>query len=134
MIVRCICGKNLRVADQHVGKRIRCPSCGESFITRTTSSAVTASAAALPRRRIAVPDRVNDETPATPRKLAAGARRSSPVLLIASGGLGVLALLGFVASGVLFVLGVHASPVNRPVIARPEAKAAPKDAKAAPNK
>ena len=31
MIVKCDCGKSLRVSKEHIGKKVRCPSCNNTF-------------------------------------------------------------------------------------------------------
>jgi hypothetical protein len=42
----CPCGKQLRVADEHAGKRVRCPSCGETALV--PGGAITTAPAAAP--------------------------------------------------------------------------------------
>lgn len=122
MIVRCICGKNLRVPDQYKGKKIRCPSCGETFVAPTTSS-VAAPAPTRPKIDAPAPSQVEDKSVKKSPKATGREPRSSSVLLAASGGLGVVALLGFIASGVLFVLGLNATPTYRPIVVPHQPKA-----------
>jgi predicted RNA-binding Zn-ribbon protein involved in translation (DUF1610 family) len=31
-VIQCSCGKQLRVADEHAGKRIKCPACGQASV------------------------------------------------------------------------------------------------------
>ena len=53
----CNCGKRLRVADEHAGKKARCPQCGAIYVVPSptapvadsSASATTATDAALQR-------------------------------------------------------------------------------------
>ena len=60
--VTCSCGKSLRVKDELVGKRVRCPGCGNTFPVTAAANAPagatvfnpTAAAAAKGRREAAI--------------------------------------------------------------------------------
>jgi hypothetical protein len=41
--VTCKCGKRLRVADEHQGKRVRCPACREPVVAEPTQPAVASA-------------------------------------------------------------------------------------------
>ncbi len=90
----CACGKALRVADDLLGKKIRCPSCRETRVVKSDTdrrahslreSAPEASVARAPR---------TEEKGAGPREVVARKSRSLrrlmlsalPVLLLIAGG------------------------------------------------
>ncbi len=146
MIVSCVCGKKLRIADNLAGRKIRCPACGEVSIAVDDS---TPSLAELEEPNI-VPDSEEDrEDLPRPQHSTRKKNRAAedepqttppPTLLLLSGILGTLAVVGFIASGVMIYLGgkaraeqeskpqllTRAEP-KQPAIANITASPAPKD-------
>jgi hypothetical protein len=49
VVVSCQCGKQLRVPDEYVGRRVKCPACGQPQAV-TAQPAAAAPAPAIPRR------------------------------------------------------------------------------------
>lgn len=49
--VSCPCGKQLRVPDDYVGKRVKCPSCGEPQLVKAAAVNGAAKKAAVPVRK-----------------------------------------------------------------------------------
>jgi hypothetical protein len=77
-IVDCrSCGRKLRVADDLLGRQVKCPTCGEQFTTDDAAPAEPPPHLDLPRE----PSRRDDEKPvfdAEPDKVCPACRRSVP--------------------------------------------------------
>src|SRR5437870_7476841 len=68
--IECGCGKTLKVADEAVGKKVKCPACGElTLVKKSAQSAV--SAKPLPRTRPVEDDEDDDPRPRKKGKEAA---------------------------------------------------------------
>jgi len=52
VVVNCACGKQLRVPDEYVGKRVKCPSCGEPQTVKAAVANGTAKKAPVPTRPV----------------------------------------------------------------------------------
>jgi len=113
MILRCTCGKRLRISEEVSGNRIKCPSCGETLIIPEAEAPVEqADEADL----VEVAERADgSKRPCTTKSRLPHDRPPPRTLLIASGGMGALAVIGFVISGILLYLGSKTSGNSEPV-------------------
>ncbi len=46
-VIQCTCGKQLRVPDEHAGKRVKCPGCGQPVVVPAARAVSTAPPAAV---------------------------------------------------------------------------------------
>jgi hypothetical protein len=112
LLMRCNCGKPLRVPDELAGKKVRCPSCqtvlpvpgGAPAVAQPVAVAVAAAPSAVRRPRPAAPPREARAAPDEPaRRRAAPARPRRQivprilVLVLALPGAGLAGYLGFLA-------------------------------------
>jgi WD40 repeat protein len=112
MIIRCTCGKTIPVADDAAGRTIRCRACGEAFVVPTNRTAIESGDdkqskfpnGESPFAEFARPRGTGNQLPDRDDDCSES-RRPSRALLVASGGMGTLAAIGFVVSGVLWYLG-----------------------------
>jgi WD40 repeat protein len=105
--ITCSCGKSLRVNDDLVGKRVKCPACGERLLVEEDLPAVPAERS----------DEATDK-PRPRRKKSQKAKTPSNAVWLAVGGGGLLVVL---AVGVLVLVLVlnRSSPPTGDLVASP---------------
>src|SRR5690348_3973026 len=79
MRMTCGCGRNLTLRDDLIGKRIKCPACGEILLVRPSRP----PAAAAPR--VAPADESTPRRKPAPTPTPAPSRRASPAPAAPSG-------------------------------------------------
>jgi len=84
---KCSCGSPLRAADENVGKRLKCPTCGEIVVVPDQRTAT--------KRTVKEPEVVDDEEEELPRRRKRPApQKSAAPLIIVAVAAGVLLLAG----------------------------------------
>jgi predicted Zn finger-like uncharacterized protein len=93
------CGRKIRVADQYLGTRVRCPQCNTVFVVEDDGLAPSARVVPAAELLKATP-RADEETAPPPRRRRRGGRRgewarvrTGLTLIVASLGLGALCLV-----------------------------------------
>src|SRR5438552_17823146 len=95
--IECDCGKILKVDDALVGKKVKCPGCGELMVVKKPGAAVSAKPLPAARKRVADEDDGEEEAPRKKKKAAAAKGGSGLLLLLLGGGALFLLLLVAVA-------------------------------------
>src|SRR5437870_4511409 len=98
MEITCTCGNLLRVADDLIGKRVKCPQCGENL----QMLEIAEEPAPVLVKRSQPRDDQDDSPPR--RKPRAPQKRSAAALIIAIAS-GALLVVGVTAGGVLLAVG-----------------------------
>ena len=90
------CGKSLKVKDEHAGKRLKCPGCGEAFQASATSAAAPRGVA---------PSRATSAA-APPKPVRPAAREQGPRIAISTNVILIVVAVGVILALVtLVVLG-----------------------------
>jgi hypothetical protein len=111
MQITCACGKRLRLRDDLLGKRVKCPGCGEILLAeaprKTPREDEAEDQPSVVKRKAPRRDE-DDEEPRPLRRSRKQATRPSPVVWLALGGGGVVLVLAVVIA--LVVFGRKSSP------------------------
>ncbi len=106
--VLCSCGKSLKVGEQHRGKKVKCPECGNALLVEESEAKTKSKTGVLAKAPGKKPvARHDDDDPddepeeRKPIKLKKAKAKGSNMLLYAGGGCGVLLLLTCCLAGVV---------------------------------
>ena len=111
--IECGCGKILKVADDAVGKKVKCPACGElTLVKKSAQSAV--SAKPLPRTRPVEDDEDDDPRPRKKGKEAAKGGGGCLLWILLGGAAAAFFGLILVGGGVWFFFLRGDKPLTGP--------------------
>ncbi len=91
------CNRALKVPDELLGKNVKCPTCGTTFLAGDATAPAEDEPPPPARRRAPLPDEYDDEAPAVPRR----SRRREYLQPHRGGTIMVLGILSFFVAGLI---------------------------------